>query len=119
LLWTTSTERFTAVEEGVNDTSANLLEISKRGEEEVSASTVFAVASMLEGCTFINGCPQNIYVPGVVDLAHQQKVFIAGDDSKSDQTKMKSVLVEILSSAGIKRVSIVSYNHLGNNDGKN
>lgn len=35
------------------------------------------------------------------------------------QTKMKSVLVDFLVSAGIKPTSIVSYNHLGNNDGKN
>ena len=42
-----------------------------------------------------------------------------GDDFKSGQTKMKSVLVDFLVSSGIKPVSIVSYNHLGNNDGKN
>lgn len=32
---------------------------------------------------------------------------------------MKSVLVDFLISAGIKPTSIVSYNHLGNNDGRN
>lgn len=32
---------------------------------------------------------------------------------------MKSVLTDFLVSAGIKPTSIVSYNHLGNNDGKN
>jgi myo-inositol-1-phosphate synthase len=42
-----------------------------------------------------------------------------GDDFKSGQTKIKSVLVDFLVSAGIKPTSIVSYNHLGNNDGKN
>lgn len=47
------------------------------------------------------------------------EVFISGDDFKSGQTKIKSVLVDFLVSAGIKPVSIVSYNHLGNNDGKN
>jgi myo-inositol-1-phosphate synthase len=35
------------------------------------------------------------------------------------QTKMKSVLTDFLVSAGIKPTAIVSYNHLGNNDGKN
>ena len=35
------------------------------------------------------------------------------------QTKMKSVLTDFLVSAGIKPTCIVSYNHLGNNDGKN
>lgn len=119
VLWTANTERFASVEEGVNDTSQNLLDSIKRGEEEVSASTVFAVASILEGCTFINGSPQNTFVPGVVDLARERQCFIAGDDFKSGQTKMKSVLVDFLVSAGIKPVSIVSYNHLGNNDGKN
>jgi len=119
LLWTANTERFASVEEGVNDTASNLLASIKRGEAEVSASTVFAVASILEGCTFINGSPQNTFVPGVVELARKHKVFIAGDDFKSGQTKMKSVLVDFLVSAGIKPVSIVSYNHLGNNDGKN
>lgn len=119
LLWTANTERFSAVEEGVNDTSENLLASIARGEAEVSASTVFAVASILEDCTFINGSPQNTFVPGVMELASQKQVFIAGDDFKSGQTKMKSVLVDFLVGAGIKPVSIVSYNHLGNNDGKN
>mmetsp|Transcript_11187 Transcript_11187/g.28339 ORF Transcript_11187/g.28339 Transcript_11187/m.28339 type:complete len:536 (-) Transcript_11187:261-1868(-) len=119
LLWTANTERFACVEEGVNDTAENILHSIQRDEPEVSASTIFAVASILEGCTFINGSPQNTFVPGVVELAREKQVFIAGDDFKSGQTKMKSVLVDFLVSAGIKPVSIVSYNHLGNNDGKN
>jgi len=119
LLWTANTERFACVEEGVNDTMENILHSIQRDEAEVSPSTIFAVASILEGCTFINGSPQNTFVPGVMDLARQKKVFIAGDDFKSGQTKIKSVLVDFLVSAGIKPVSIVSYNHLGNNDGKN
>ena len=46
-------------------------------------------------------------------------MLIAGDDFKSGQTKVKSVLVDFLVGAGIKPTSIVSYNHLGNNDGMN
>merc|ERR1711920_922754 len=45
-------------------------------------------------------------------------VFIAGDDFKSGQTKMKSGLVDFLVQAGMEPTSIVSYNHLGNNDGR-
>jgi myo-inositol-1-phosphate synthase len=70
-------------------------------------------------CTYINGSPQNTFVPGCVELAERNGTFLAGDDFKSGQTKLKSVLVDFLVSAGIKPVSIVSYNHLGNNDGKN
>lgn len=58
-------------------------------------------------------------MPGAIELAVQNNVLIGGDDFKSGQTKMKSVLVDFLVGAGIKPTSIVSYNHLGNNDGFN
>ena len=181
LLWTANTERFTDVtpgkprslmtsrcaavnsanimlQAGVNDTADNILRAIDVGAAEIAPSTVFAVAAILEGCTFINGSPQNTLVPGVVALALRHDVQVqrvlalvsaavapmndaqckpcfvstlrqwrashadeqvAGDDFKSGQTKIKSVLVDYLVSAGIKVSSIVSYNHLGNNDGKN
>mgnify|MGYP001094797800 CR=1 FL=1 len=119
VLWSANTERFAEVVAGVNDTAEALLAAIARGEAEVAPSTVFAVASILEGCTYINGSPQNTFVPGVLELAAAKGVFIGGDDFKSGQTKMKSVMVDFLVSAGIKPTSIVSYNHLGNNDGKN
>jgi len=119
VLWTANTERFCDVQGGLNDTADNLLAAIQRNEAEVSASTVFAVASILEGVTYINGSPQNTFVPGAIELAEKKRVFIGGDDFKSGQTKIKSVLVDFLVSAGIKPASIVSHNHLGNNDGKN
>lgn len=85
----------------------------------MAPSTVFAVASILEKAPFINGSPQNTLVPGAIDLAQKHQAFIGGDDFKSGQTKMKSALVDFLINAGIKLTSIASYNHLGNNDGKN
>ena len=119
LVWSANTERFTDVQDGIHDTAENLIASIQRNDDEISASTIFAVASIYENCTFINGSPQNTFVPGVIELALQHHVFIAGDDFKSGQTKMKSVLVDFLVQAGIKPLSIVSYNHLGNNDGKN
>ena len=59
VLWTANTERFAEVCAGVNDTEENLIEAIKRSEAEVSPSTIFAVASLLEGCSYINGSPQN------------------------------------------------------------
>ncbi|KAL5006220.1 hypothetical protein ScPMuIL_015026 [Solemya velum] len=119
ILWTANTERFSDVRCGLNDTADSLLQSIRKNESEISPSTMFAVASILEGVTYINGSPQNTFVPGVIQLAEKKRVHIAGDDFKSGQTKLKSVLVDFLVSAGIKPVSIVSYNHLGNNDGKN
>eukprot|EP00466_Bigelowiella_natans_P014459 jgi/Bigna1/126806/aug1.3_g1514 len=175
VLWTANTERMCKIIPGVHDSSANLLKAIKTSHPEISPSTLFATASILEGCTYINGSPQNTYVPGVVELATKHGVFIGGDDFKSGQarnnhrhikkrkcsrsksrcrngkdyfctlkiqehhaddltslclgygnclvsitaTKMKSVMVDFLVSSGIKPVCIASYNHLGNNDGKN
>ncbi|GMK55325.1 hypothetical protein CspeluHIS016_0203810 [Cutaneotrichosporon spelunceum] len=119
VLWTANTERYADIIPGVNDTAENLLNAIKTSHDEVSPSTIFAVASILEGMPFINGSPQNTFVPGCIELAEQKKAFIGGDDFKSGQTKVKSVLAEFLVNAGIKPLSIASYNHLGNNDGKN
>ncbi|CZT41435.1 probable myo-inositol 1-phosphate synthase (MIPS) [Rhynchosporium secalis] len=117
--WTANTERFAELITGINDTADNLMKAIENGHEEVAPSTVFAVASILEGAPFINGSPQNTFVPGCIELAERHDAFIGGDDFKSGQTKMKSALVDFLISAGIKLTSIASYNHLGNNDGKN
>eukprot|EP01091_Cochliopodium_minus_P006865 TRINITY_DN16837_c0_g1_i1.p1 TRINITY_DN16837_c0_g1~~TRINITY_DN16837_c0_g1_i1.p1 ORF type:complete len:364 (-),score=86.49 TRINITY_DN16837_c0_g1_i1:49-1140(-) len=119
VIWSANTERFSQIIEGVNDNSQNLLSSIRHSHPEISPSTIFAVASILEGVPFINGSPQNTFVPGCIELAEANNSFIAGDDFKSGQTKIKSVLVDFLVSAGIKPVSITSYNHLGNNDGKN
>ncbi|KAI9100709.1 myo-inositol-1-phosphate synthase [Phlyctochytrium arcticum] len=119
VLWTANTERFSSLLDGVNDTADNLLKSIREGHDEVAPSTVFAAACILENTPFVNGSPQNTFVPGAIELAERHKVYIGGDDFKSGQTKIKSVLVDFLVNAGIKPVAITSYNHLGNNDGKN
>ncbi|XP_057665006.1 inositol-3-phosphate synthase 1-A [Diorhabda carinulata] len=119
VLWTANTECFSEVVEGINDTAENIKMAILSDNKNIPPSVLFAYAAISAGCTYINGSPQNTFVPGIVDFAEKEGVFIAGDDFKSGQTKIKSVLVDFLIGAGIKPVSIVSYNHLGNNDGKN
>jgi myo-inositol-1-phosphate synthase len=119
VVWTANTERFSDIIPGVNDTADNLLSAIKSSHQEIAPSTIFAVACVLENVPFLNGSPQNTFVPGCVELAERHQAYIGGDDFKSGQTKLKSVLVDFLINAGIKPLSITSYNHLGNNDGKN
>jgi myo-inositol-1-phosphate synthase len=119
VLWTANTERFVDLRADLNGSADAVLAAIARSDPEISASQVFAVAAILEGCPYINGSPQNTLTAGVVELAARHNVFVGGDDFKSGQTKVKSVLVDFLVSAGIKVEAIVSYNHLGNNDGKN
>ncbi|CAI5492603.1 unnamed protein product [Closterium sp. Naga37s-1] len=119
VLWTANTERYSDVLTGLNDTKENLFNAIDRNESEISPSTLYAAACIHEKVPFINGSPQNTFVPGLIEYALENNSLIGGDDFKSGQTKMKSVLVDFLVSAGIKPMSIVSYNHLGNNDGMN
>eukprot|EP00397_Hematodinium_sp_SG-2012_P027673 GEMP01029093.1.p1 GENE.GEMP01029093.1~~GEMP01029093.1.p1 ORF type:complete len:524 (+),score=102.77 GEMP01029093.1:49-1572(+) len=119
VLWSANTERYSEIREGLNDTKENILRSVENNESEVAPSTLYALACILEGVSFINGSPQNTFVPGIIELAIEKRVLIGGDDFKSGQTKMKSVLMDFLIGAGLKPTSIASYNHLGNNDGKN
>lgn len=37
-------------------------------------------------CTYINGSPQNTFVPGLIEYAEYHGVHIAGDDFKSGES---------------------------------
>ena len=76
ILWTANTERYSKISPGLNDTAEALLKAIENNVDEVSPSTIFAVASILEGCSYINGSPQNTFVPGAVELAEKKGVFI-------------------------------------------
>ena len=49
VLWTANTERYSDVDFEINGTAENLLNSIKRNEAEISPSTLFAVACILEG----------------------------------------------------------------------
>lgn len=119
IMWSANTERICLVRNGVHDTSENLLKAIEDSHPEISPSIIYATAAALEGCSFINGSPQNTLVEGVIELAEKSNTFVVGDDFKTGQTKLKTALVDVLVGAGLKPLSIISYNHLGNNDGKN
>ena len=49
VIWTANTERYCDVKEGLNTTAKELMTSIAVDKEEVSPSTIFAVASILEG----------------------------------------------------------------------
>jgi len=119
VMWTATTERMMEVNESVHGSAESLLNSISNGHSEISPSLMFAVASVLENCTFLNGSPQNTLVPGLIDMATKMGVHVSGNDFKTGQTKLKSCLVDFFMASGFRLSSVVSYNHLGNNDGKN
>lgn len=121
VLWTANTEKMMDELPHVHQGRWENLERAIRDNRKdlVSPSMMYAVASILEGCPYLNGSPQNTLVPALQDLARRMKVFIGGNDFKTGQTRFKSMMMDFLSLCGIRVSSIASYNHLGNNDGKN
>jgi myo-inositol-1-phosphate synthase len=65
VLWTANTERYSNVVAGLNDTMDNLMASLEKNEAEISPSTLYAIACVSEGVPFVNGSPQNTFVPGV------------------------------------------------------
>ena len=57
--------------QGLNDTADNFMAAIERNEAEVSPSSLFGAACVLEGVPFINGAPQNTFVPGLIEMAVQ------------------------------------------------
>jgi myo-inositol-1-phosphate synthase len=67
ILWTANTERYTKIQDGIHDTWKNLEAALDANNSEISPSSLFAIASILEGVPFINGSPQNTFIPGKTD----------------------------------------------------
>ncbi|CAG8639515.1 8812_t:CDS:2, partial [Scutellospora calospora] len=63
VIWTANTERYSEIIPGINDTAENILKAVEQSHSEISPSTIFALASILEKTSFINGSPQNTFVP--------------------------------------------------------
>ena len=119
IFWTANTERYCEIDPKIHGTADALLNAIKNNEKEISPSTIYATAAMLEHCPYANGSPQNTFVPGLIELAEREGTILMGDDMKTGQTKFKSVMADFLINSGLKLTAVASYNHLGNNDGLN
>jgi myo-inositol-1-phosphate synthase len=115
VLWTANTEKFF---EKTIQTEKELEDLI-HSEEALPGSVLYAYACAKEGAIFINGSPQNTVSPGMIALYKSQNSFIGGSDFKTGQTKFKSLMLDFFMGSGLRLASCMSYNHLGNNDGKN
>lgn len=115
ILWTANTEMFLLPE--IED----LEDLERRIENNMPlpASVLYCMAAIYEGVTYLNGSPQNTFHPAIVKLAEKHGALLGGSDFKSGQTRFKTVMSDFIMGAGLRLASVVSYNHLGNNDGKN
>jgi myo-inositol-1-phosphate synthase len=114
VLWTANTEMYSEQIDTIEG-----LEKKIKDNSELPSSVLYAYASIMEHVIFLNGSPQNTLHPAIVQLAEREKTFLSGNDFKTGQTRFKTMMGDFLISNGLRLASVVSYNHLGNNDGKN
>lgn len=115
LLWTANTEMFLLPEINAMDD----LEDRIKNNVPLPSSVIYCIAAIKESIIYLNGSPQNTFHPAIVELAGKHNALLAGNDFKSGQTRFKTVMSDFIIGSGIRLASVVSYNHLGNNDGKN
>jgi myo-inositol-1-phosphate synthase len=115
VLWTANTEEF--YERDIK--SKEELEALIKADDLLPASVLYAYATLMEKSVFLNGSPQNTVSPGIIECARDNETFVGGSDFKTGQTKFKSIMADFFIGTGLKLASCMSYNHLGNNDGKN
>lgn len=115
VLWTANTEKF--YEKDIQS-QAELDELINSASP-LPGSILYSYACAQEGVIFLNGSPQNTVSKGMIELYKNKNAFIGGSDFKTGQTKFKSLMLDFFMGSGLRLASCMSYNHLGNNDGKN
>lgn len=118
VFWTGSTEVFR--QSGEAHASIEAFEAAlDRDDAEISPSMLYAYAAIREGCPFINGAPHLTQdTPALTQLAHRERVPIAGKDFKTGQTLLKTVLAPMLKLRMLGLTGWFSTNILGNRDGE-
>ncbi len=96
---------------------ADRLESAERSP--VPASTVYAVAAMKAGCSYVNFTPSlGSDLRAVRELAVETGSLHMGRDGKTGETLLKSVLAPMFAARNLHVMSWVGHNIFGNMDGK-
>ncbi len=84
----------------------------------VPASTLYAVAALEAGFDFVNFTPSlGATPPALEQLAKQTSTRFFGNDGKTGETLMKSVLAPMFAHRNLEVMSWVGHNIFGNRDG--
>jgi myo-inositol-1-phosphate synthase len=118
MVWTGSTEVF--MKEGpVHQTLAAFEAGLEASDDAIPSSMVYAYAALKEGIPFANAAPNlTADVPALIQLAAQTKSPLAGNDMKTGQTLIKTIIAPGLKARMIGVRGWYSTNILGNRDGE-
>ena len=118
MIWCASTEVYmepTPVHESIEAFEKGLDD----DDPSIAPSMIYAYAAIREGIPFINGAPNlTENIPALLALAHRTGAPLAGDDFKTGQTMMKTVIAPAIKARMLGLSGWFSTNILGNRDGE-
>lgn len=118
VVYLATAERDRELPSGWSHPEADPMELLESAPHELSRSVLYALASILEGVPFINFTPApGAAVPAVAGLARRNGVPVLGNDGKTGETLLKTVLAPMFRDRGLNVMAWEGYNMLGNKDG--
>ena len=118
MVWAGSTEVF--MKEGpVHQTVATFEKGLEESDDSIPSSMVYAYAALREGIPFVNAAPNlTADIPAMLELAARNKSPLAGNDMKTGQTLIKTIIAPGLKARLLGVKGWYSTNILGNRDGE-
>jgi myo-inositol-1-phosphate synthase len=93
-------------------------QVKSDSKEKISPSSLYAYTAFSEGCSHINFTPNiGALIKGLQHLAHQQNVLFCGNDGKTGETLLKTILAPMFLCRNLEVLSWEGVNLLGNKDG--
>lgn len=93
-------------------------ELAKGGDDALPASSLYALAALQGGHTYLNFTPSlGASIAALYQLADSRKALHGGKDGKTGETLVKTVLAPMFAHRNLKVMSWVGHNIFGNRDG--
>lgn len=92
--------------------------LGRRSTPILPASSLYAAAAIDAGCSYVNFTPSlGIGVPALEERAAEKGTLYGGQDGKTGETLLKSVLAPMFARRNLQVLSWVGHNIFGNRDG--
>jgi myo-inositol-1-phosphate synthase len=118
MIWTGSTEVFMR-QTAAHASVASFEKALEQSDDSIPSSMVYAYAAIREGIPFANAAPNlTADIPAMLELAARTKAPLAGNDMKTGQTLIKTIIAPGLKARLIGVRGWYSTNILGNRDGE-
>lgn len=92
--------------------------MNEGGDDWLPASSIYALAALLRGHTYLNFTPSlGASMPALDQVAKSTGALYGGKDGKTGETLMKTVLAPMFARRNLEVLSWVGHNIFGNRDG--